>query len=72
MTVRMVDADRARMIQVRIDPSGFSEYDCDSNYELAVVLVRMDDIVKALTAKDDLRHSVSLSSPTVWNVASNC
>jgi hypothetical protein len=59
MTVRMVDADRARMIQVRINTNGFSEYDCDSRYELAVVLVRMDDIIKALTAKDDLRLRIT-------------
>lgn len=55
MSVRMVDENRVRMIQVRIDSDGFSEYDCDGRYEMAVVLVRMDDIVKALTAKDDLR-----------------
>jgi len=59
MLVRMVDEDRARMIQVRIDAEGgFSEFSCDRRYEMAVVLVRMDDIVKALTAKDDLRLRV--------------
>lgn len=55
MSVRMVDSDRVRMIQVRIDADGFAEYDCDGRYEMGVVLVRMDDIVKALTAKDELR-----------------
>ncbi len=59
LTVRMVDSERVRMVQVRIDPSGFSEYDCVGRYELAVVLVRMDDIVKALTAKDDLRLRIT-------------
>jgi DNA polymerase III sliding clamp (beta) subunit (PCNA family) len=59
MSVRMVDSNRVRMIQVRIDSEGFSEYECDGRYELAVVLVRMDDIVKALTAKDDLRLRIT-------------
>ena len=56
LVVRMVDEDRSRMVQVRITgDDGFSEYECDRRYELAVVLVRMNDIAKALTAKDDLR-----------------
>ena len=59
MSVRMVDADRARMIQVRISEDGFNEYECNGRYELAVALVRMDDIVKALTAKDDLRLRIT-------------
>ena len=59
MMVRMVDEDRARMIQVRIsNDDGFADYSCDRRYEMAVVLVRMNDIVKALTAKDDLRLRV--------------
>jgi len=58
MVVRMVDEERARMIQVRVSPDGFSDYTCDRRYEMAVVLVRMDDIAKALTAKDDLRMRV--------------
>jgi len=59
LLIRMVDEERARMVQIRIDSDdGFSDYTCDRRYEMAVVLVRMDDIAKALTAKDDLRLRV--------------
>ncbi len=58
LSVRMVDGEKTKMVRVRISEDGFTTYVCDRHYEMAVVLVRLDDIVKALTTKDELRFRI--------------
>ena len=58
LSVRMVDGEKTKMVRVRISEDGFNTYVCDRHYEMAVVLVRLDDIVKALTTKDELRFRI--------------
>lgn len=71
MSVSMVDIQRVRMVQLHIHADGFEEYECDCDYELGVVLIRMKDIVKTLVVKDELRLEIVDGNPIRFSLLAN-
>tara|TARA_B100000029_G_scaffold327031_1_gene319456 strand:+ start:12524 stop:13261 length:738 start_codon:yes stop_codon:yes gene_type:complete len=54
LKINMVCANRFKMVDAWLQPAAFLEYDCDEAIELGVVVDRIKDITKTLTAKDEL------------------
>lgn len=52
LIVRVVDANRYKLLQIQIKPDGFESFSCEGNHRLGVRLSRIKDITKSLTTKD--------------------